>query len=143
MSSYSAFLLMEMFLQSNGRTHARVPENERSEFLGFRGRPYGNVQKSYGSGELRSPEPKRCCIDLTHGCFATYTSSTADAASAVPLLTLEKADNVPMFRHVVCRDRRPRLSAPKRCYIGLTHGCFATYTSSTTFGGPPSPAGEG
>ena len=27
--------------------------------------------------------------------------------------------------------------------LPMAHGCFATYTSSTTFGGPPSPAGEG
>ncbi len=123
--------------------------------------PHGMMLLSFGTPHpplARSPFPRwgrlatfRCfgrlfvgtgVLDCPRQNDVTSLWNTSSTAIAVPLPPLGKASDVPMLRQVICRDRRPRLSAPKRCYIGFTHGCFATYTSSVNLRLTPSPEGK-
>ena len=71
------------------------------------GRPYKDVSKHLVGASIARPQNN------------DVTSFLHPLRHFVPPLPKGEARNAPMLRHVVCRDRRPRLSAKKRCYFAF------------------------
>ncbi len=92
----------------------KIKAPEKGAFLVWiaRGRPYKMIPNVLVGASIARPRKNGVTL-------LWNTSSTADAASAVPLPLRGRQDNAAHLRYVICRDRRPRLSVLKRCYFAL------------------------